>query len=71
MNFAGILLSKENYNERTSGKLSFFDASRSRIGKASLSNCIGKFTDEWKFDWYSFELAEFKRNLAALPSRSN
>lgn len=68
-NFAGTLISKGYYNERAPGKLSFFDANRSRFGKAGLSNCVSRFTNEWTFDWYSIELAEFKRNLAALPSR--
>jgi len=69
-NFAGTLISKGYYNERTPGKLSFFDASRNRFGKADLSYCVSRFTNEWRFDWYLIELAEFKRNLAALPSRS-
>jgi len=68
-NVAGTLRSKAYNNERTPGKLSFFDASRGRFGKAGLLNCVSRFTNEWRFDWYLIKMAEFKRNLAALPSR--
>lgn len=61
---ATTTLSKCYYNERSPGCLSFFDTSRSRFGKACISNAAKTIVERWNFDWLSLTPFEFKSKLA-------
>lgn len=58
------ILSKSYYNERTPGHLSFFDTSRTKFGRACISNVAGKIAHEWKFDWLHLSQCQFKQHLS-------
>lgn len=58
------ILSKSYYNVRTPNRLSFFDASRTKFGKASLSNVARSIVKDWNFDWLSLSPFQFKKALA-------
>jgi len=62
---ASTLLSKSYYNERTPNRLSFFDTSRTKFGKACLSNKAGSIIKDWNFDWLALSPFQFKKQLAA------
>jgi len=64
-NLVSIFISKCYENERTLGRLSFFDTSHSRIGRAGFSNSLKALTSDWNFDWLFMNLEEFKASLAA------
>jgi len=61
---ATTTLSKSYYNERSPDCLSFFDTSRSRFGKACISNAAKTIVERWDFDWLSLTPFEFKSKLA-------
>lgn len=60
---AGILISKSYENERTLGKLAFFDCSKSKFGKAAISNAAKLTIDKWRFDWLFLTQYQFKIRL--------
>jgi len=62
-NLAGIILSKSYFNERHQGKLTFFDSSRTKMGKKCITNLIKSYSDNWEFDWLGISVHEFKRKL--------
>jgi len=64
-NLAGIFISKSYSNERTPDRLTFFDTSQNKFGKAGLSNNLKKVVETWKFDWMIMSVEVFKTNLAA------
>jgi len=64
-NITGVLLSKSYSNERTPGRLSFFDCSKNKNGKTCLSNNARNIVNDWRFDWLPMSLNEFKNALAA------
>jgi len=60
---ATTIISKSYYNERTPCRLSFFDTSRTKFGKACISNIAGKISKEWNFDWLYLSPFSFKKHL--------
>jgi len=64
-NIAGFLISKSYENERTLGKLKFFDSSSCRLSRASLSNSAKEVAEKWRFDWLFLEPDVFKGKLDA------
>jgi len=64
-NLTHIFISKSYSNERTPEKITFFDTSRTRIGKACLSNNLVKIVAGWNFPWLGTSITEFKSHLAA------
>jgi len=64
-NLACFLLSKCYENERSLGKLSFFDTSQNRIGKKAFSNSARETVSKWRFDWMGMTIEAFKERLHA------
>jgi len=60
---AGIFLSKSYMNERTPGRLTFFDTSTSRVGKNCITNAAKNFVGNWSFDWLNLPPKSFKFKL--------
>jgi len=61
---ATTVLSTCFFNERTPGRLSFFDTSCTHIGRACISNASKNIVKEWEFDWLELDVLDFKRALA-------
>jgi len=64
-NLATTILSKCYYNERTPCRLTFFDTSRSRFGRACISNATKLVVESWDFDWLNLTPFSFKNQLAS------
>jgi len=64
-NLTAIFISKSYSNDRIADKLTFFDTSHTRVGRACLSNNLHKIVSGWNFPWLSLTPAEFKSCLAA------
>lgn len=60
---AAKLLSKAYCNERSMGRLKFFDSSISRSGKKCITNFASKLVEKWKFDWFFLSPPCFKQRL--------
>jgi len=58
-----IFLSKSYFNERHPDQISFFDTSRSKIGKKCITNLLKNFTENWSFPWFGVSKYEFKKKL--------
>jgi len=61
---ATTVLSKSYFNERIPDRLGFFNSSRTRFGRACISNASKQIVKDWKFEWLSLSMLNFKRILA-------
>jgi len=59
------ILSKAYFNERHPGEISFFDTSKTKIGKKCITNAIKNYTENWKFEWFGLSKIEFKSKIRA------
>jgi len=64
-NLACFLLSKSYENDRSLGKISFFETSLNKVGKKSFSNSARDTVNKWRFDWMGLTLQGFKEHLHA------
>jgi len=60
-----VVLSKSYFNERHPDRISFFDTSKSRLGRKCITNVIKNYTENWNFDWFGISKYEFKTKLKA------
>jgi len=59
------ILSKIYTNERTPGRLTLFDTSRTRVGTMCITNSAKNLVDQWNFDWLELSTQTFKSSLRA------
>lgn len=64
-NLISTFISKSYSNDRAPDKLVFFDTSRSKMGKACISNNLCKIVSGWNFQWLSNTPDQFKTLLSA------
>jgi len=61
---ACTLLGKSYYNERSPSHLVFFDTSKSKFGKACLTNAAKEVVNKWEFEWLNLSIISFKSRLS-------
>lgn len=60
---AGTILSKSYFNERHQGKLTFFDSSKTKMGKKCITNLVKSYSENWDFEWFGISVQDFKGRL--------
>jgi len=58
------LMQRSYLNERSLGRLHFFDFSHTKMGKACISNSANEISSKWNFDWFFLTPETFKTRLA-------
>jgi len=58
------LMQRSYFNERSLGRLHFFDFSRTRMGKTCFTNQAGTLANTWNFDWFFMTPSSFKHHLS-------
>jgi len=66
----GVLISKTYVNDRLPNRLVFFDTSRSRVGRACITNAAKHYSENWQFDWVGLTFANFKEILNSQLTRA-
>jgi len=62
----GSLISKTNVNDHLPNRLVFFDTSRSKIGRACITNAAKHYSENWHRDWVGRTIATFIENLCII-----
>jgi len=62
-NIAGEILSKTYANARHPSSLTFFDTSKSRVGKKCFTNEIRNYSRQWGIEWLDMSIQAFKQAL--------
>jgi len=57
------LLSKGYYNDRSLGRLKFFDSSLTRSGRKCVTNAVSTMVEKWPDDWFFMSPNQFKIHL--------
>jgi len=60
----GKLMQRGYFNDRNVGRLHFFDFSKTKAGRACLSNHAQKIVSRWNFDWFFLTPPTFKMKLS-------
>jgi len=62
-NLVGELISKSYINDRYPARMSFFDTSRTRVGRVCMTNAARSYSEKWKFDYIGLSVENFKKKL--------
>jgi len=57
------LLSRGYYNERSLGRLKFYDFSLSKIGRKCVTISAATLVENWPGDWFFMSPSQFKSHL--------